>query len=119
VEGIIEKDTLTRLDILSGDHALVPAILFQEREFPCEGFEEIHAGIKAPSHELTADLQNRADAELRFRSELVARHRLGLGEELFFFGRPYFQLLQALGFAVGEGPAGLILSWRGRHGGAR
>lgn len=119
VEALIEKDTLTRLDILPGDHALVPAILFQEREFPCEGFAEIHAGSEEPSQERVAELQGRAGAELRFRSELVARHRLGLGEELFFFGRPYFQLLQGLGFAVAEGPAGLVLSWRGRQRGAR
>ncbi len=115
VEALMEKETISRLDILPGDHPLVPAIHFQEREFPCELFEEIHSRRSEPEAWTTAELERRANLELRWRSELVARHSLSLGEELFFFGRPYFQLLQALGFAVSESAGGLRLTWRGRH----
>lgn len=115
VEALMEKETIARLDILAEDHVLVPAIHLQEREFPCELFEEIHASRGEPEAGATAELERRANLELRWRGELVARHSLGLGEELFFFGRPYFQLLQALGFAVGETAYGLRLTWRGRH----
>jgi Fe-S-cluster containining protein len=115
VEALMEKETISRLDILAEDHALVPAIHLQERQFPCEFFEEIHSRRSVPEAWTTAELERRANLELRWRSELVARHSLSLGEELFFFGRPYFQLLQALGFAVGETGSGLSLTWRGRH----
>jgi Fe-S-cluster containining protein len=115
VEALMEKETISRLDILPSDHPLLPAIHLQEREFPCEAFEEIHFNRSEPEAGITAELERRANLELRWRGELVTRHSLGLGEELFFFGRPYFQLLQALGFAVGETASGLRLSWRGRH----
>lgn len=115
VEALMEKETISRLDILAEDHPLVPAIHLQEREFPCEFFEEIHSSRSEPEVVTTAELERRANLELRWRSELVERHALGLGEELFLFGRPYFQLLQALGFAVGETAYGLRLTWRGRH----
>jgi Fe-S-cluster containining protein len=115
VEALMEKDTLSRLHILDEDHPLVPAIHLQDKEFPCELFAEIHSGRSEPEAGTSAELERRANLELRWRSELVARHSLGLDEELFFFGRPYFQLLQALGFAVSETGSGLRLSWRGRH----
>jgi Fe-S-cluster containining protein len=114
VEALMEKETISRLDILAEDHVLVPAINLQERQVPCELFAEIHSRRSEPEVWITAELERRANLELRWRSELVGRHSLGLGEELFFFGRPYFQLLQALGFAVSETASGLRLTWRGR-----
>lgn len=117
--ALMEHGTLTRLDLIPGDHPLVPAIREQERDFPCELFEEVFASGGQPDEPTRLELERRANRELLWRSRLVARHSLSLGEELFFFGRPYFQLLQGLGFAVSEDPSGLSLTWRGRGGSAR
>ena len=113
VLALMEVETLTRLDLIPGDHPLVPAIHAQEGDFPCEFFEHIFRGGQ-PDQATFAKLEDRASRELHWRGRLVAEHSLTLAEEMFFFGRPYFQLLQALGFAVSDSPCGLRLSWRGR-----
>ena len=119
VLALMERETLIRLDLIPGDHPMVPAIGEQEREFPCDVLEPIFTASGQPDEASRAELEDRANRELLWRSRLVARHSLSLGEELFFFGRPYFQLLQALGFAVSQGSSRLSLSWRGRGAAAR
>ncbi len=109
--ALVEKDTLSRFDILSADHFLLPAIREQERLCPCHDLQQLHTAGRDLSDNTKKELENRVREELRLRMRAVADFQLQLGDELFYFGRPFFQLLQALGVRVSETSAGIQLHW--------
>jgi len=109
--ALVEKDTLSRFDILPEDHFLLPAIRQHERLFPCSDLQLIHGKSGEVSPEMKSEFAKRADDELRFRMQAVTEQQLSLGDELFYFGRPFFQLLQALGVRVSESPSGIRVYW--------
>ncbi|MBU1564272.1 MAG: YkgJ family cysteine cluster protein [Proteobacteria bacterium] len=112
VIALIEKDTLSRTDILQEDHFILPAIREQDRTYPCHGLQKIQGSRHQLSAELKDQLEKMAGDEMRFRMQIIARFQLQLSDELFYFGRPFFQLLQALGVRVSESPsAGIRLHW--------
>lgn len=111
VLALVEKDTLSRMDILPVDHFVLPAIREQERICPCHGLQEIHSKRHELSAELKDELEKMAGDEMRLRVQAVAEYHLQLSDELFFFGRPFFQLLQALGVRVSESSSGIRLHW--------
>ena len=111
VLALVEKDTLSRMDILPVDHFILPAIREQERICPCHDLQQIHSKRHQLSTEMKEELQKKAGDEMRFRLQVVALFQLQLGDELFYFGRPFFQLLQALGVRVSESSLGIRLHW--------
>ncbi len=111
--ALIEKNTLSRMDILAEDHFLLTAIKEHDRLFPCDELQQIQSRRWEISIELRDELEKRANEEMRFRMQRVAEFQLQLSEELFYFGRPFFQLLQALGVRISEGPSGIRLHWEG------
>jgi hypothetical protein len=108
----VEKDTLSRLDILSGDDPLVPVILEHERLCPCEDLQFIQDNSGRLSTEYKNELEKRVRSDLRFRIRVTGDFQLKVSEELFYFGRPLFQLLEPLGIRVSETPTGIHLIWR-------
>ena len=113
---LVEQDVISRLDILAADHPLVPAVIEHERLCPCPDLEAIADGLADLSDSLRADLEALVGRDLRFRTRIVREHNLLLAEELFYFGRPLFQLLQQLGVRISQSPSGLVLHWPGRKG---
>ena len=111
--SLVEKDTLTRLHILPEDHPLIPVIVEHERLFPCSALQEIYGKGQTISGALKQQLEKLADDEMRFRMRVVAEFQLQLRDELFYLGRPMFQLLQALGVQVFDSPTGIRLQWEG------
>lgn len=107
--ALVEKDTLSRFDILAADDPLIPVIREHERICPCDGLEDVLAGRL--SEKLKKDLEKRVRDDLRFRSRIIADYDLKLSMELFCFGRPFFQLLRALGVGVSESRSGVQLRW--------
>ncbi len=110
--SLVEKDTLSRLDILDKDDPLIPVILEHERICPCDDLGFIQVNLGRLSNSLKNELEKRVRADLRFRTRVIEDFQLKVSEELFYFGRPLFQLLQQLGVRVSESPAGVSLSWR-------
>jgi Fe-S-cluster containining protein len=108
--ALVEKDTLSRFDILAADDPLIPVIREHERICPCDGLEDVLAG--RISETLQKDLEKRVRDDIRFRSRIIADYDLKLSMELFCFGRPFFQLLQALGVGVSESRSGVQLRWQ-------
>ena len=47
--------------------------------------------------------------DIRIRTEAVQKLKISLAEELFYFGRPLFQLLQQIGVKVKEEDGALTL----------
>ncbi len=111
VLALVEKDTISRMDILPVDHFILPAINEQERICPCHDLLRIRSKRHQLSTEMKEELQKKASDEMRFRMQAVADFQLQLCDELFYFGRPFFQLLQALGVRVSEASAGIRLHW--------
>ena len=56
-------------------------------------------------------MEDAANREVALRTELVSRHDLSLGEELFYFWRPLFHLLISVGARVRESEGRLLVNW--------
>lgn len=100
--ALIEKDTLSRTDILPQDHSLLPTIREHDRLFPCGELYRVYNERQKIPQEMKKELAAMVNDEMRFRLRIVAKFHLHVGEELFYFGRPLFQLLQGLGVRVSE-----------------
>ena len=61
-----------------------------------------------------AELEAAAGRDLALRSQAAVSFRLSVAQELFYFGRPLFQLLLPLGIQAVNTPAGLRLSLQTR-----
>jgi Fe-S-cluster containining protein len=111
--ALIEKDTLSRFDILPADDLLLPVLREHSRICPCDDLAYVRTNLARLSNEKKKELENRVGEELRLRLRAVAEHHLGLRQELFYFGRPLFQLLSALGVGVADAGGGVRLRWKG------
>ena len=110
--ALVEKGTLSRFDILAADDPLIPVIREHERICPCDDLQEIQINIRQLSERKKKELEKRVCDDLRFRTRVIADYQLQLSKELFSFGRPFFQLLQALGVGVLESRSGIELRWQ-------
>lgn len=108
---MIGKDNLARLDILTEEDPLRSIISEHERLYPCPELEDISSLAADMSDSMKRDLQKLANEDLRFRTRVVKEFDLKLSHELFYFGRPVFQLLQPLGAKVRESVLGIELNW--------
>lgn len=109
--ALVERDTLSRVDILPEDHCILPAIKESDSLFPCDDLQEIYHNRYAISTAMQIKVEKQANDDIRFRTQAVAEFQLRLCDELFYFGRPFFQLLQSLGVGVSESPSGIKLHW--------
>lgn len=109
---LVEKDTLSRLDILSGDDPLIPVILEHERLCPYKDLQFIQDNSGQLTTEYKNELEKRVRSDLRFRTRVTGDFQLKVSEELFYFGRPFFQLLEPLGIRISETSSGIHLIWR-------
>lgn len=109
---IVEKDTLSRLDILNDNDPLAAQIKEHEQLCPCSDLERIRSNPEGFTTAQRDELELRVRRDLEFRSKVVKDFNLSLGEELFYFGRPLFQLLQPLGVKMIESAEGVTLIWQ-------
>ncbi|MCK5516385.1 MAG: hypothetical protein KAI39_05860, partial [Desulfobulbaceae bacterium] len=58
------------------------------------------------------ELEKRVKDDLQFRTSVTGDYNLKLSEELFYFGRPLFQLLQPLGAIISESRSEVTLRWK-------
>lgn len=110
-QELIEHDTLSRLDILGEDHPLVPVIRQHEKVCSCEGLGYIRDNYNSLSVQRKTEVEKLVRADLRFRERVINDYELKLSDELFYFGRPFFQLLQPLGVRVSESQGTINLHW--------
>jgi Fe-S-cluster containining protein len=110
--ALIGRDLLSRLDILEEDDQLRPFVLEHERLCPCPDMGEVQQTLTAQADSGLRALEMQVNSDIAFRNRLVREFNLPLAQELFLFGRPIFQLLQALGVIVLESDQGLKLAIR-------
>lgn len=108
---MVNRDTLTRLDILEKDDPLLELIVEHERKYPCPDLMTLADLAAVAPDGAKLDLQNLVNGDLKFRARVAKRYSLKVSDELFYFGRPLFQLLQPFGIRVSESPLGLELHW--------
>ncbi len=108
---IIEKDTLSRFDIVDKESPLYDVMKEHEQLCPCPDFEYIAEKRADISDDLKNALEKRVRHDLNFRARQVKAYQLQLADELFYFGRPLFQLLQPFGARILETPMGVELHW--------
>jgi Fe-S-cluster containining protein len=101
ISALVGKDTLTRLDILVEGDPLRPLVEEHELLCPCPDMELICHSLSTDSLDLN-NLQRLVDADLNFRNLAVKDNNISLAVELFCFGRPIFQLVQAVGIGISE-----------------
>jgi Fe-S-cluster containining protein len=109
---LVEKDTLSRFDILDKDDPLIAVIEEHERMCPCDDLGFIQSNFERLSDQQKNELEKRVRNDLRFRTRVISDFQLKLSDELFYFGRPFFQLLQPLGVRISESTMGVQLIWR-------
>jgi len=109
---LVEKETLSRFDILSSDDPLIPVIREHERICPYPDLLHIKNNGSQLSSKLKKELEKLVRDDLRFRTRIIRDFDLKLSEELFYFGRPLFQLLQPLGATVVESQSEITLKWK-------
>lgn len=112
VLNIVEKETLSRFDILGSDDPLIPAIREHERIYPCPDFLYIRDNVGQLPDQQKKELEKQVRDDLSFRTRVISDFNLKLSEELFYFGRPLFQLLQTLGAIISESQSGVTLQWK-------
>lgn len=106
---LVEKETLNRFDILDTNDPLIPAIREHERICPCPDLLSIRDRKERLSEQRQKELEKQVRDDLQFRTGAIGDFNLKLSEELFYFGRPLFQLLQPLGAIISESRSGVTL----------
>lgn len=109
VEDLVEKDTLSRLDLVGEKEPIRKMIETQEQLCPCPDLASLRRAIAAGETIDLQTLQRMVNEDIRIRTEAVQKLKISLAEELFYFGRPLFQLLQQIGVKVKEEDGALTL----------
>ena len=107
---LIEKDTLTRLDIIE-DELLRELISEHEKRCPLPDLKILLDKDCSITKEYKEDVEELVNNDLLFRTEVIKKKSMTLQQELLYFGRPVFQLLQPLGVKISETPQGIKLAW--------
>jgi hypothetical protein len=109
--AIAGKDLLTRFDCIASHDPMLSLVHEYEALCPCPDLQSIRQRLRSGA--LPADRLGELEAavirDLGFRGRITAEFGLSVDWELFYFGRPIFQLLQPLGLQAVNGPAGIRL----------
>ncbi len=109
--AIAGQDLLTRFDCIASDDAMLPHVREYETLCPCPDLQTLCNQLaqgELPSDQL-AELQAAVIHDLNFRGRIAVEFDLTVDFELFYFGRPLFQLLAPLGLQAINTPSGIHL----------
>lgn len=110
---ITGKGLLNRVALMDRQDPLLPLIRLYDQQFVLPDMIEIMVQLRKHDQRIGTLMQLRelAAKDLLFRSLAVERYELPVSRELFYFGRPVFQLLAPLGVTVIETPDGIDLQY--------
>ncbi|PIE60064.1 MAG: hypothetical protein CSA32_00715 [Desulfobulbus propionicus] len=96
---IVGKNLLTRFHCIAADDPLLPLVKEHQAACPCPDLGEVKRQIEGclSRDELVESLQEKVDLDLQYRQAAASYYQLSVHKELFYFGRPLFQLLIPLG----------------------
>jgi Fe-S-cluster containining protein len=110
--ALVEKDLLSRLDIVDPAGPMARLISEHEERCPCPpGLEGLADRLQDMARAEQVGLEQLVSADLMVREQVVREYGLSLQQEMFYFGRPIFHLLQPFGIRVGRLGKGFVLHW--------
>ncbi len=109
--AITGRELLTRFDCIADDDPLLPLVRSHEEACLCPDMAEVEIRVQAAAERssLLEELTRQVNVDLGFRNQASGVRSLSVAEEVFYFGRPLFQLLLPLGVQVRESSTGLEL----------
>ena len=109
--AITGKNLLNRFDCIPADDPLLPMVQQHEQECLCPDMTLLATELRSPGSRSARlnELTRQVNTDLSFRRQANRIQDLTVTEELFYFGRPLFQLLLPLGVRIQESPTGLHL----------
>ncbi len=111
VEQLVEKDTLDRFDIVDAEQPIYPLMKEHEQECKCPDPLSVLQAIQRKDATELDNYEQLVNRDIRYRTAAVDKLDITLAEELFYFGRPLFQVFQQMGFGIGEKEGQLKLNW--------
>lgn len=107
------KDLLSRIDLIDESDPLLPMIQFQEDQCPVPDLYNITSqlSIEDKRDQVLIELNAFVQKDLQIRSIAVRDYSISVAHELFYFGRPLFQVLHPLGLVATETSKGLVLQF--------
>lgn len=108
---ITGKDLLTRFNLIEKDDPLLSLVREHTQTCPCPDLSILTEELDKKREETLSTLTDLVVEDLDLRALAARRHNLSVQLELFYFGRPLFQLLRPVGITVTETVQGLHLSY--------
>lgn len=97
---IVGKNLLSRFHLIDPKDPILPLVKEHESACPCPDLAEVQSQLESCNGErddLISSLQEKVDLDLQYRNAATLHYQLPVQMELFYFGRPLFQLLIPLG----------------------
>ena len=112
--AITGQDLLTRFDCIDRNDPILAVILKHQQQSPSPDMQTISqdCGPLATRVEFLAGLLEDVNLDLAFRARTAGAFHLSVALELFYFGRPLFQLLLPLGIQTINTRDGLRLNYQ-------
>lgn len=107
------SDLLSRLDLVGPETELGKRLIHHESFFPFPHVKALVGPLRRISKKVLKNLERTVNGDLNHRAESVGEFHLSVAQELFYFGRPIFQLLEPFGFTVRETGGGIKLKFKG------
>ncbi len=101
------KDLISRLEIVEKDNPLRAKVVEHEDLFPCPDLKALSAENNHSINKIIPELQKIVTGDLAYRTQVVKSFQLSVEEELFYFGRPVFQLIEPFGFMIQDTASGI------------
>lgn len=106
---LVEKDTLSRLDIIDQSDPLRAYVVEYETLCPVPDYAAIRE--RRLDEKGKTQISLLVNTDLRIRNGIAAKFKLSVDHEMFYFGRPAFQLLAPLGVQSIQSYQGMTLNW--------
>lgn len=105
-------DLLSRHDIVKESSPLKKRLIEHEALFPLDNLMSISQTISRSSKNIIKKLERVCNKDIAHRIQSIDVFNLSVAQELFYFGRPVFELLRPLGFTITETASGIKLRFK-------
>ena len=105
-------DLLSRHDIVKEGSPLKKRLIEHEALFPLDNLKAIAQTISRSSKKTIKKIERICNKDIAHRIQSVDIFHLSVTQELFYFGRPMFELLHPIGFSITETASGIKLRFK-------
>ena len=107
--AITGKDLLTRFDLIEINDPLLSIVKDHEKQCPCPDFLSLPEQLARDKQTTLERLTPAVRLDLDIRATAAYKKALSVELEMFYFGRPLFQLLRPFGIVLSETDQGVCL----------